>query len=135
MLRELLSKMYFNYRRTLQGAGRFDEAAEIVRKRRDLWQNSSERLFGVAIELADLSRAAGADRSRAELDEEVIAILRQVQRAGWPAKIDLAGDERFEYLQDNKAFGSLVAELTHDAGNGKEQVEHRSGTEATAAVK
>jgi hypothetical protein len=69
------------------------------------------------------------------LDEEVIAILRQVQRAGWPAKIDLAGDERFEYLQDNKAFGSLVAELTHDAGNGKEQVEHRSGTEATAAVK
>jgi serine/threonine protein kinase/tetratricopeptide (TPR) repeat protein len=134
MLRELLSKMYFNYRQTLQGAGRFDQAAEMVRKRRDLWQDTSDRLFGVAVELADLSRAAAADPARAELDKEVIAILRQVQQAGWPAGIDLAGDERFDYLQDNKAFVTLVAELSHPTGNGKRQVELRSGTEASVAV-
>jgi hypothetical protein len=130
MLRELLSKMYFNYRQTLQGAGRFEDAADVAMKRRDLWHDSSERLFGVAAELAELSHAMGENAQAIDLDQEVVATLQKLQDAGWPPNIDLADDERFDYLKDNQAFAALVAELGDRAQEVASQTKHEGDKSA-----
>jgi tetratricopeptide (TPR) repeat protein len=134
MLRELISKMYFNYRQTLQRAGRFDEALRTVRARRDLWQNQPDRLFGVAIELADLSQAPGADAAQDELDGEVVSTLRMVEQAGWPAEIDLGDERSFDYLRDDAAFAALVADVGREASPETQQIQHRSGKLSPSAA-
>ena len=132
MMRELLSKMYYNYRQTLQGAGRYDEAADVAVKRRDLWKDSPERLFGVAAELAELSRSMGENAKAIDLDKEVVATLRKLQDAGWPTNIDLADDERFDYLKGNQAFAALVAELGDRAQEVASQTKHEGDKSAPA---
>jgi serine/threonine protein kinase/Flp pilus assembly protein TadD len=117
-LQEVLSKMLYNYSQALRSAGKPEEAADVTLKRRELWQTSSERLLGVAIELAqirdDSRKAPDPPASKSlqqKLDNEVIATLRQAHKCGLPHKIDLAADERFSYLHGNDRFRALIAEL------------------------
>jgi serine/threonine protein kinase len=107
--RDMLSKMYYNYRQALQTSGRFKEAAQAALDRRELWRGNASRLLGVAAELADIGHAEPSIQR--DLNDEVLATLREVQRAGWPAETDLATDERFIYLHDDESFRVLVAEL------------------------
>jgi tetratricopeptide (TPR) repeat protein len=134
MFRELLSKIYYNYRQALQALGRVDEAAETALARRELWQGDGPRLFGVAVELAEIGREADSalrgprdptvlrgspNPARAEqidVGREIIATLQQVQESGWPPEIDLATDKRFDYLHGQAAFEALVAELKGERG-------------------
>jgi hypothetical protein len=127
MLRDLLSKMYYNYRQALQAVGRLDEAAEAALARRQLWQDDSERLFGVAVELGEIGQVvrgspdvqvvrgspdpAHQTTAAQSLDAEVIATLRQIYENGWPQEIELATDKRFTYLHGLAAFDTLVADL------------------------
>jgi tetratricopeptide (TPR) repeat protein len=117
MMREVLSKVYYNYSQSLQIAGRLDEAADAALERRKLWGNNGERLFGVAVELADIARrsrerSGGAKLNDAKrVDAEVVKTLRQAYKSGWPGAIDLPVDERFAYLHDNEQFSALIDEL------------------------
>ena len=117
---DVLSKMYYNYGQSLRAADRLDEAGQIALARRDIWKGNAQRLFGVAVELAQLdvdSRAPSGeptlDGAELSLAEEVVATLWQVHDSGWPSDIDLAADARFTHLHDNENFAALLAELRH----------------------
>jgi hypothetical protein len=118
LMREVLSKMYYNYAQSLRIARRFADAGQAALDRREVWRDNGERLLGVAAELAAVveeSRAAtdttASGSGPEKLDAEVLATLRQAHEAGWPESIDLANDERFALLANNKRYAAAVAEL------------------------
>jgi serine/threonine protein kinase len=118
MMREALSKMYYNYGQSLRTVGRFSSAVEVAIDRRKLWQNDGERLLGVAVELAQVandSKGSMDETARRKLDKDVVATLQQVHKCGWPREHNLRDDERFAYLSDNEDFKALVAALQPDS--------------------
>ncbi|HEY3395370.1 MAG TPA: serine/threonine-protein kinase [Lacipirellulaceae bacterium] len=115
---DVLSKMYYNYGQSLHAAGRLEEAGQIALARRDIWKGNAQRLFGVAVELAQLDVSSRASTGETTLDgaelslaEEVVATLWLVHDSGWPGEMDLAADARFAHLHDNEKFAALLAEL------------------------
>jgi tetratricopeptide (TPR) repeat protein len=113
-MREPLSKMYYNYGQSLRRAGKFDLAADAALARRDVWQGNAQRLFGVAVELADIARHRGSDASNdanivENLNEEIVATLQAACDHGWQDKSLLADDQRFSFLRENEEFERLVA--------------------------
>jgi hypothetical protein len=110
--------MQYNQGQSLQQTKRWAEAAAVALGRRELWRENASRLYGVAGELAEIAQQAGAADpaepgrlSRDSLDREVLTTLRQVLAAGWPPGIDLASDARFDYLNENRDFAKLLAEV------------------------
>jgi tetratricopeptide (TPR) repeat protein len=119
LMREVLSKMYYNFGQSLRRAGRMNEAAQAAIARRDVWRDDGERLLGVAVELAQIETTmeTGADGTTTQpkpgkWDNEVVATLRLAHKSGWPADYDLATDERFVHLRNNRSFAALIAELS-----------------------
>jgi serine/threonine protein kinase/tetratricopeptide (TPR) repeat protein len=119
MMRDLLSKMYYNFGRSLRAERRLDEAADAALARRELWQGNGERLLGVAAELAELNSVQRSQPSEAapigaqrKLDEDVLATLDESFRGGWPRGIDVGADERFASLMKNERFAAKVWELS-----------------------
>jgi tetratricopeptide (TPR) repeat protein len=124
MMCNVLSKMYYNYGQCLRSEGRMAEAAQVALARRDVWKGNPDRLFGVAVELAQLdadSRTSpgesSSDGAELSLVGEVVATLSQVHDSGWPADVDLASDERFSHLHDNEHFTSLLDQLRHEGND------------------
>jgi hypothetical protein len=121
-MQQLLSKMVYNYGQSLAALGRWDEASEAALLRRDIWRDDGERLFGVAVELAELARQVRDEQQRPAAADEVIerlhnlavATLRQAFDRGYsyPVATNLAGDRRFAELRGNVPFEELVAELS-----------------------
>jgi tetratricopeptide (TPR) repeat protein len=117
-MREVLSKMYYNYGQSLRVTGRMDEAAEAALARREVWQNDGERLLGVAAELAEIDKdsqsapdGSVSETTRQKLSGEVLATLRQAHQSGLSGQIDLASDERFASLRNDERFTELMTEL------------------------
>jgi hypothetical protein len=113
--------MYYYYGQSLRAAGRLADAAQVALARREVWKDNAERLFGVAVELAQLdvdSRQSTGDSSPSAaelaLADEVVATLWQVHDSGWPSDVDLATDARFTHLRDNEKFAALLTELSHN---------------------
>ncbi len=120
VLCDVLSKMYYNYGESLRAAGQVADATQVALARRDVWKGNAQRLFGVAVELAQLdieSRTSrdGSSQDGAELSlaDEVVTTLWQVHDSGWPQDVDLASDERFAHLHTNEHFTSLLAQLSY----------------------
>jgi eukaryotic-like serine/threonine-protein kinase len=118
VMRDLLSKMYYNLGQSLQAEIRFGEAAAAARARRDLWKANSERLLGVAAELADLdanvqNRLATGTKNDMPLNlgDDVILTLEQAFKSGWPRTIDLESEARFASLKKNERFAAKIAAL------------------------
>jgi tetratricopeptide (TPR) repeat protein len=115
-IRESLSKMYYNHGQSLRSTSQFGAAADAAVARRDVWQGNGERLFGVAIELAEIAAAWRANTSTAtnddlqKLDREIIDTLRAACAAGWHDEAVLAEDDRFAFLRQDKKFAQLIAE-------------------------
>jgi hypothetical protein len=125
MMRELLSKMYYNFGQSLRATGKFDEAMQAAQARRQLWKASGERLVGVAAEMADLNEAvlgqpdaANAKTLAKALDQDILATLNQAYETGWPRTIDLA-EPRFAGLKKNEHFAAKIAELNERASRSK----------------
>ena len=55
--------MYYNYGQSLRRTGQFAAAAEAALARREVWRGNGQRLFGVAVELAEIARLSDADAS------------------------------------------------------------------------
>lgn len=109
---EPLSKMYYNYGQSLRRTGRFAEATKVALARRGVWHGNGPRLYGVAVELAELATVSSAPVSPAEsrrLHEEIIKTLDSAREAGWDVATELAGDERFAFLRENRKFERLLA--------------------------
>ena len=125
MMRELLSKMYYNFGQSLRATGKFEEAMQAAQARRQLWKGNSERLIGVAAELADLEDALRSQPENAKtktlanaLDQDILATLNQAYESGWPRTIDLA-EPRFVGLKKNERFAAKIAELNERATRSK----------------
>jgi eukaryotic-like serine/threonine-protein kinase len=116
-MREPLSKMYYNQGQSLRRTGRLDLAAEAALARREVWQDNGQRLFGVAVELAEIARLRTADASgnggneTEDLSDEIINTLRAAGDNGWHDQETLAVDERFAFLRENQEFERLVASV------------------------
>jgi serine/threonine protein kinase/tetratricopeptide (TPR) repeat protein len=115
LMREVLSKMYYNYAQSLRVEGRFADAGQAAVDRREVWRGNGERLLGVAAELAAIAEESRveADTSAASTEpekweQEVLATLQLAHEAGWPHEIDLANDERFALLVNNKRYAAVV---------------------------
>ena len=120
MMRDLLSKMYYNFGQSLRANNQFDEAAQAAQARRKLWRANGPRLVGVAAELADL-RDAAQDHIKNEkpawassLDSDILSVLDQAYASGWPKSVDLS-ESRFASLKKNERFAAKVAELNDRA--------------------
>jgi serine/threonine protein kinase/tetratricopeptide (TPR) repeat protein len=118
LMREVLSKLYFNYGQSLRNVGRLADAGQAALDRREVWRGNGERLLGVAAELATIaeesrtkSDTSAADGGPQQLDNEVLATLRLAHESGWPRDIDIAKDERFASLSRNERYAAAVAEL------------------------
>jgi tetratricopeptide (TPR) repeat protein len=125
MMRELLSKMYYNFGQSLRATGKFDEAMQAALARRQVWKASGERLIGVAAEMADLNEAVQGQPDAAQaktlakaLDQDILATLNQAYETGWPRTIDLA-EPRFAGLKKNDRFAAKIAELNERASHPK----------------
>jgi serine/threonine protein kinase len=116
-VRELLSKMYYNYGQSLRAVGRWDESKQAALSRRKLWSGNGERLLGVAAELAELDQQATrqiADKKPSASDNteaEIISTMQQAFESGWPRVIDLDAEPRFACFKSNKRFADKIAEL------------------------
>ncbi|MEX0642049.1 MAG: serine/threonine-protein kinase [Pirellulales bacterium] len=121
-IRESLSKMYYNYGQSLRSTTQFSAAADAAVARRELWQGNGERLFGVAVELAEIAGAWRTNTSTSpgddlrKLDLEIIRTLRAARESGWHDEADLAADDRFAFLRQDKQFAQLIADaVPHNA--------------------
>lgn len=114
IMRELLSKMFYNYAQALRAEKHWQEAAAAALERRELWRSNGERLLGVAAEMADLEVASRESRGTEEiagLADNVVTTLQQAYDAGWREKISLANESRFAAFAKNEKIAAKVAEL------------------------
>ncbi|MEX2139158.1 MAG: serine/threonine-protein kinase, partial [Pirellulales bacterium] len=123
LMREVLSKMYYNYGQSLRMVERLADAGQAALERREVWRGNGERLLGVAAELATIAEelrtkmdVSTADDGPRKLDDEVLATLRLAHQSGWPRHIDIAKDERFASLARNERYAAAVAELKDKTG-------------------
>jgi tetratricopeptide (TPR) repeat protein len=122
---EPLSKMYYNYGQSLQRTARFAAATDAALARRQIWQQNGQRLFGVAVELAQIasaSRDANGDHGSQKADkltEEIIKTLRAARQNGWYNQSSLATDERFAFLREDRRFEQLIADWDRPATTAK----------------
>jgi hypothetical protein len=117
-MREVLSKLYYNYGQSLWAVGRFSDALDAALARREVWKTSGDRLLGVAAEIAEMADRSRDKGNRAvtsevqkKLNDEVVATLWQAHDRGWPSAVDLATDKRFAQFRTNDQFVALVNEL------------------------
>jgi serine/threonine protein kinase/tetratricopeptide (TPR) repeat protein len=111
---EPLSKMYYNYGQSLRQTRQIAAATQAALARRKVWRGNGQRLFGVAVELAEIARTSASELSsdeKRELHGEVIKTLRLSREAGWHDTTELADDERFSFLRDNQKFEQLIADV------------------------
>lgn len=118
LMRELLSKMYYNFGQSLRAEKHWQEAAETALARRELWKGNGERLLGVAAELAELDCDVKLQKSdnggklpASYIDQDVLTTLQQAFESGWPRTIDVSADERFACFKQNARFATKIAEL------------------------
>jgi serine/threonine protein kinase len=121
MMRDLLSKMYYNFGQSLRATGQFDKAGEAALARQKLWKGNGDRLLGVAAELAELddalrgqSKDDNMQASAKKLDDEVLATLDLAYESGWPRTMDLA-EPRFSCLKKSEQFATKIAKLNEQA--------------------
>jgi serine/threonine protein kinase len=115
LMRELLSKMYYNFGQSLRAEARWADAEEVALERRKLWKGNGERLLGVAAELADLRTAARQSADSKDqiklIDRAVLETLQQSYDCGWPREIDLGTEKQFASFKQNEQFVAKIAEF------------------------
>ena len=105
--RAALSRIYYNYGRALRRAGRWAEAAEQARARGRLWYDDGERLFGVALEMAELA-TSGSFGENDSLVDDLLATLETALQKGYEPEQDLNSDQRFRQWHKHPQFQKLV---------------------------
>ena len=100
-VRATLGRIYYNYSRALQQAGRDAEAVEQALARRELWHDNGERLFSVAVELAQFDGTK-------DLDTELIATLAEALATRYQPAVALGKDARFDPWHDHPGYQAML---------------------------
>ncbi len=135
-MRDVLSKMYFNFGQSLRAERKWSEAEQTALSRRELWNGNGERLLSVASELADLRAAMQQqdDPSNAavarSVDREVLSTLQHSYDEGWPRTIDLSTDKQFAGIRQNAEYSAKFAELNQRSRRSAGKDQHGSGSPA-----
>ncbi len=108
--RAILSRHYFNYARNLAVQGKFDEAMQVVMKRKELWPGQPERLFSVAQELAgfnhEMSGKSGVETTKIACQQAAVVALREALNEGLsPQRLK---DASLSELSDSAEFRQLI---------------------------
>ncbi len=136
LMRDVLSKMYYNFGQSLRAERRWSEAEQTALSRRELWNGNGERLLSVAAELADLRAAMllddGHDNAAVarSVDREVLSTLQHSYDRGWPQAVDLNKDKQFAGIRQNAEYAAKVAELSQQSQPSTGSDEHRGGVPA-----
>jgi tetratricopeptide (TPR) repeat protein len=117
-MRDLLSKMYYNFGQSLRVEKQWGEAVDVALTRRKLWQSNGERLLGVAVELAELDQAvlkqAGGvpDKdAQARIEDEVLTTLRSAYNLEGTRKIDIDAEPKYVCFKSNDRFAKEISAL------------------------
>ncbi len=125
LIRQLLSKHYYNYAENLAKQGRYDEARLAAIERRDLWPNDATLLLSAAEQLASVSqRAQAVERKQDPLQSQVaesiavaaVETLRSAVAAGLEASrlkssalASLTARKDFQSLLHNASVADLAS--------------------------
>ncbi len=118
--RELLSKHYWNYGRTLRAAGRPQEAVQAALARKELWPDNPQRLYTVAVELAMAAEQLTAkqtdgdkqpDAAAEKCAAQAIATLGEAVRLGFVPSGDLESSPDFKGVRRRPEFHRLLDSL------------------------
>ncbi len=112
-VRDALSRIYYNYGQALKNSGRINEATQQALARRDLWSTNPQRLFSLAVELAELAQVEPTGENEL-LTEELINTLTAALRGGYQPEVALRQDERFRRWHDNPQFRALTKMRNRD---------------------
>jgi hypothetical protein len=92
----------------LREQGRTKEAAEVTRKRLDLWQNNPGELYNGACELSLCIPVTPDVAEKQALSEEALAVLIAANTAGWSDWVHTARDPDLIPLHGRRDFQELV---------------------------
>ncbi len=115
--RQFLSNHYRNLGDLLRQQGRVDEAIEIALARKQLWPGDPERLFSVAVELAEAASAeTGGEGSEIEpapcaRHDAVLATLYEAVEAGFSDSNRMLEEPAFVPFRGHPQFAALLARL------------------------
>jgi hypothetical protein len=109
--RQLLSEHYTGLAKALRSLGRAEEAAQIVRERRRLWEKNPGELYSVACELALVIPLTGDAARRQALAAEATDTLRAAVAAGWKDARRTSRDPDLAPLRDRDDFRQLLDEV------------------------
>ncbi len=106
-VQQSLSRMYYNYAQSLQSLDRCGEAHQVASTRRELWKGNGRRLFGVAVELAQIVQHS--QDSGTPIDASpALDTLRESLATGYEPPADWAIDPQFKVLHDLSEFDALA---------------------------
>ena len=107
--RQFLSNHYGNLGDLLRQQGRLQEAVEVALARRELWPDDPERLFAVAVELANT--AIGGTDADHQWTEAALATLGQAVEAGFCDSDRIRGEPAFKLVQDHPDFVAILSRI------------------------
>lgn len=124
--RLFLSNHYGNLGDLLRQQGRPQEAVEVALARKELWPDDPERLFAVAVELANT--AIGGSDGDHQWTEAALATLGQAVEAGFCDSERIRGEPAFKLVQDHPDFVAILSRIQSER-NATPQKENAQSTE------
>jgi eukaryotic-like serine/threonine-protein kinase len=109
--RRILSEAYQGLTRSLRALGEADEAVQVNRASKAMWQGHPSELYRIACDLALCVPTATDSGRKAAIVAEAIGTLREAIAAGWNDARRTSGDPALASLRDKDDFRRLVAEL------------------------
>ncbi len=118
-IRHFLSNHLANLAELLRDQGRLQEAVDVTLTRKQLWPDDPDRLFGVAVELAQAasieSEEDGAlDEYRLEWTDAALAALQEAVRAGFSNSDQIRQEPGFDFLHEHPEFTAILSRIDQD---------------------
>jgi hypothetical protein len=97
----------------LRGAGKLDEALDMMFERRKLWTNNSGILYDVARDLAKAAAGIAAAVPRARWETAALDTLEMAVAAGFRDRKRLLAEPAFQPLAGREKFQAVLSQLGH----------------------
>ena len=132
--RQFLSNHYLNLGDLLRQQERRQEAVEIALARKELWPSDPERLFAVAVELANTAAGTGDED---DWTGNVLATLQQAAQAGFCDTDRIRDEPGLKPLQDHPDFIAILGRMQSNREwtgqkNNAQSTEKRQQPQATS---